>query len=108
MASIRSGSSIRLFDFCEVTKSTKPQSKLNEAPIPTSDPVSILDKQIDRSKITVDEIDRYERMMLGDGCKGISNSGQHLPQSVRHTWSLLDNRSDRVLEVTLNEPTSLI
>ncbi len=41
---------------------------------------------IDPAKITVDDLDRYEQMMQGDGASGVSNSNAALHNSVRHTW----------------------
>ncbi len=39
---------------------------------------------IDPSKITVDDIDRYEQLMLGDGVQCISNANSNL--DIKHTW----------------------
>lgn len=41
---------------------------------------------IDPAKITVDDLDRYERMMQGDGAPGFNNSTISLRNDVRHTW----------------------
>lgn len=105
VATVTSTSSTRLI-------SLDPQQEAIEQPLPElpmkqSDPQFFETMSIDPAKITVDEIDRYERMMQGTGCPGKSNSEhQLLKQSqVRHTWRHL---SDKVMEVTLDQPTSLI
>jgi hypothetical protein len=54
--------------------------------VQNQDMEQVFSKKIDPSKITVDEIDRYESMMLGDGAQGSSNSTQLNKNQTRHTW----------------------
>lgn len=64
---------------------------------------------IDPKKITVDDLDRFERMMLGDGAFASSNAEVVNKNTVKHTWqSWEDTPSVGPLDVKLAQPTSLI
>ena len=64
---------------------------------------------IDPAKITVDDLDRYEQMMQGDGASGVSNSNVALQNSVRHTWQVWQNKDEiGPMQVRLSQPTNLI
>jgi hypothetical protein len=84
-----------------------PEQPLPELSVAQNDPKFFETTSIDPAKITVDEIDRYERMMLGTGCLGKSNSEHKFvsQSAARHTWR---NPEGKVMEVALDLPTSLI
>jgi hypothetical protein len=43
--------------------------------------------RIDPHKVTIDDLDKYESMMKGEGAKGVSNSLQTGGKSaIKHTW----------------------
>lgn len=108
VASVRGAAKVRTFDIGNQLQVQK-QEIQEQATLPNLDAKSVLTKQIDASKITVDEIDRYERMMLGDGAQGASNSKQLVKNEVRHTWQAWEDMATvGSLDVKLQQPTSLI
>lgn len=64
---------------------------------------------IDPSKISIDDLDRYERMMQGDGASGISNSLVSIRNDVKHTWQAWEEKPQvGPMDVKLSQPTNLI
>ena len=87
--SVHSGDSISLYDLQLQTrpwnphKAVEPQAATANA---AQDAKSILNLQIDPAKITVDEIDRYENLMLGDGAQGRANNSNSLTNDMKPSW----------------------
>jgi len=65
--------------------------------------------RIDPLKVTVDDLDKYESMMKGEGARGYSNSKTLIPNLTRHTWQAKDSATSLgPMKVHLENPTSLI
>lgn len=60
--------------------------------------------------MTIDDLDKYESMMKGEGAKGVSNSLKNFDQTaIKHTWQAQDDtQSLGPMKITLENPTSLI
>jgi len=65
--------------------------------------------RIDPLKVTVDDLDKYESMMKGEGAKGYSNSNTSISNLTRHTWQAKYSATSLgPMKVHLENPTSLI
>lgn len=65
--------------------------------------------RIDPLKVTVDDLDKYESMLKGEGARGSSNSTSSIPNATKHTWQAKDSASSLgPMKVHLENSTSLI
>jgi hypothetical protein len=65
--------------------------------------------KIDPLKVTIDDLDKYESMMKGEGAKSVSNSLNGSRNGVKHTWQAEDDaKSLGPMKVHLENSTSLI
>ena len=85
----------------------EPQTATTSA---AQDAKSILNLQIDPAKITVDEIDRYENLMLGDGAQGRANDSSHsLTNDVKPTWQVFEGTNlAGPFDLKMHKPTNVI
>jgi hypothetical protein len=86
VASVANSKCVKLFDL--QSRFNKNSAQKEEVKQALTDESEVLKMQIDTSKITVDEIDKYERMMYGNGAKGKSNTNWR--NEVRHCWQAMD------------------
>ena len=65
--------------------------------------------RIDPLKVTIDDLDKYESMMKGEGTKGTSNSTSSIQNATKHTWQAKDSdNSLGPMKIKLENSTSLI
>lgn len=110
VASVQADKSIRTFDISARVEQKQVQTDNTQGvTISKQDPNSVMAMSIDPSKITVDDLDRFERMMLGDGALASSNSAVVNKNEVRQTWqSWEDTPVVGPLDMKLAQPTNLI
>ena len=46
--------------------------------------------RIDPAKVTIDDLEKYESMMKGQGALGVSNSKRERVSAIKHTWQAFD------------------
>ena len=70
----------------------------------------MLEMRIDPHKVTIDDLDKYESMMKGEGAKGVSNSLLNSGKNaIKHTWQAEDDaKSLGPMKIHLENSTSLI